>query len=68
MDDLEGHARRIIDFCSLQWHEDCLRFHASGRVVTTLSYDQVRQPIYRSSVGRHKGYERHLSPLREALG
>ena len=68
VDDLEGHARRIIDFCGLQWNEACLRFHASGRVVTTLSYDQVRQPVYRSSVGRYKGYERHLAPLREALG
>jgi Flp pilus assembly protein TadD len=67
VDDLEANARRIIEFCGLAWDEQCLRFHASGRVVKTLSYDQVRQPIYRSSIARHKRFERHLGPLLRAL-
>jgi Flp pilus assembly protein TadD len=67
VDDLEADARRIIEFCGLAWDDRCLRFHASGRVVKTLSYDQVRQPIYRSSIARHKRFERHLGPLLEAL-
>jgi Flp pilus assembly protein TadD len=67
VDDLEADARRIIEFCGLPWDEQCLRFHASGRVVKTLSYDQVRQPIYRSSIARHQRFERHLGPLLDAL-
>ena len=67
VDDLEAQARRIIEACGLPWDDRCLRFHESGRVVKTLSYDQVRQPIYRSSIGRYRRYERHLGPLLEAL-
>lgn len=67
VEDLATHARRLIDFCGLTWDDRCLRFHETKRAVMTLSYDQVRKPIYRSSVGRHRGYERHLAPLMEAL-
>jgi tetratricopeptide (TPR) repeat protein len=67
VDDLEAESRRIIEFLGLDWHEACLQFHASGRIVRTASYEQVRQPIYRSSIGRYKHFERHLGPLFEAL-
>jgi hypothetical protein len=33
----------------------------------TLSYDQVQQPIYASSVGRAERFGAHLEPLRRAL-
>ena len=68
VDDLDGETRRIIDFCGLPWDDRCLQFHASGRTVRTASYEQVRQPIYRSSIGRYKGFEQHIAPLLEALG
>ena len=68
VDDLDGQSRRIIDFCGLGWDDRCLKFHASGRTVRTASYEQVRQPIYRSSIGRYKGFEQHIGPLLEALG
>ncbi|MHC4304057.1 MAG: tetratricopeptide repeat-containing sulfotransferase family protein [Planctomycetota bacterium] len=67
VDDLEGESRRIIAFLGLDWDDACLRFHASGRIVRTASYEQVRQPIYRSSIGRHQRFENHLGPLLEAL-
>ena len=67
VDDLDGQSRRIIDFCRLPWDDRCLEFHASGRTVRTASYEQVRQPIYRSSIGRHKGFEPYIGPLLEAL-
>jgi len=67
VDDLEGESRRIIEHLGLEWDDACLQFHASGRVVRTASYEQVRQPIYRSSIGRYKRFERHLGPLLEAL-
>ena len=34
----------------------------------TLSYDQVRRPIYKSALGRADHYAEFLGPLREALG
>lgn len=65
--DQERVSREIIEFCGLPWDAQCLAFHASGRVAMTLSYDQVRLPIYSSSVGRWRRFERHLGPLQEAL-
>ena len=64
----ERWIRRIIDFCGLEWDDRCLRFHEAKRNVLTLSYDQVRQPIYTSAVKRFEKYEAHLGPLRKALG
>ncbi len=66
--DPEPQIRRIIDFCGLAWDERCLSFHESGRQVITLSYDQVRRPIYQSAVARYEKYRAHLGPLKEALG
>ena len=66
--DQEGQTRRLIDALGLEWSDACLRFHESDRYVKTASFDQVRQPMYRSSVARHKRYEAHLGPLRQALG
>lgn len=68
VEDQAAHIRRLIAFCDLPWDECCLRFYASGRDVTTASYGQVRCPIYRTSIGRWRHYERHLGPLRTALG
>ena len=65
--DLEGQARRIIDYCGLPWDERCLAFHRTQRSVRTASIVQVRQPIYRSSLARWRRYEKHLGPLIEAL-
>jgi hypothetical protein len=64
----EEKVRQLLDFCELPWDEQCLRHHESGRIAKTFSYNQVRQPIYKTSVARWKRYEKHLGPLIEALG
>jgi tetratricopeptide (TPR) repeat protein len=66
--DQEAVSRRLLDFCGLDWDERCLRFNETKRAVRTASAMQVRQPLYRSSVGRWKRYQAHLQPLLEALG
>jgi tetratricopeptide (TPR) repeat protein len=66
--DLEGQARRILAHCGLQWEDRCLAFHETERPVRTASVGQVRQPIYKSSVGRWREYEDYLGPLLQGLG
>ena len=66
--DQEETTRRILEFCGLPWDERCLRFHEEKRSEGTLSFDQVRRPIYRSSVGRAERFGPLLDPLRTALG
>jgi Tfp pilus assembly protein PilF len=66
--DLEGQSRRLIDFLGLPWDAACLNFHRTERPVFTASDWQVRQPIYKSSVGRWRHYEKYLDPLLKVLG
>jgi tetratricopeptide (TPR) repeat protein len=65
--DLETMARRIIAYCGLPWDDRCLSFHETDRPVRTASATQVRQPIYKSAVGRWRVYEQELGPLLAAL-
>jgi len=66
--DLEPQARRLLAHCGLAWDPACLEFHATERVVRTASLVQVRQPLYRDSLGRAARYRRLLGPLLDALG
>jgi len=65
--DLDGQARRLLEFLDVPWDERCLDFHASGRAVQTPSRWQVRQPIYTRSVGRWRRYAPHLPELHRAF-
>ncbi len=65
--DLEGQTRRLLGFCGLPFEDACLRFWETGRAIRTASSEQVRQPIYDSSVGFWRNYERQLAPLAEIL-
>lgn len=61
-------SKKLIEFCGLPWDDNCLTFHENKRVVRTASYQQVRRPIYKTSVQRWKHYEAHLQPLLQELG
>ena len=65
--DLRKQACRIIAYCGLPWDKRCLSFHETRRPVRTASATQVRQPIYKSAVGRWRLYEKELGPLLKAL-
>lgn len=58
--DVEGQARRMIEFLALPWDERCLRFHENRRFAGTASNAQVRRPVYQTSVGRWRNYERYF--------
>jgi tetratricopeptide (TPR) repeat protein len=68
VDDLEQQARRIVAYCGLEWDDACLRFYETKRRVQTSSAAQVRQPIYRSSIGRWRPYRQWVGPLLDELG
>lgn len=63
----EEMSRKIIAFAGLEWDDACLRFWETRRGVATASQDQVRRPIYDSSIGRWKKFEKHLTPLLDGL-
>ena len=65
--DIEGESRRLVAACGLGWDPACLRFYDTPRSVKTASLAQVRRPVYASSVGRWRLYEKELAPLLSAL-
>ncbi|MEM1103730.1 MAG: sulfotransferase [Pseudomonadota bacterium] len=64
--DLEGQARRLLNFLDLPWDARVLEFHANARAVQTPSKWQVRQPLYTTSTEKWRRYETQLGPLIEA--
>lgn len=65
--DLESVARRLVEWCGLDWEPACLDFHKTARPVRTASVTQVRQPLYTRSVDRWKHYEPALGGLFKVL-
>jgi hypothetical protein len=65
--DLEPAVRRLLGFCDLAFEPACLAFHETRRPVRTASLDQVRRPLYKSSVGKWRRYEAMLVPLAQSL-
>ena len=65
--DLDVQVERILNFCGLPFEESCLRFYETKRAVKTASSEQVRRPIYSSSVNLWRNYEDKLEELIEIL-
>ena len=63
----EVTARKLIEFCGLEWDEKCLEFYKSKRDIRTASLWQARQPIYKTSLERWKRYDNHIGVLKEIL-
>jgi tetratricopeptide (TPR) repeat protein len=65
--DQPRQARRLLAFCGLPFEDACLRFWETERAIRTASSEQVRQPIYATSVGAWRNYRHELAPLIEVL-
>jgi hypothetical protein len=66
VEDVEREVRPLFDFLGLEWHEQALdhtRTAKSRGLITTASYSQVTEPIYRRAAGRWQRYRAHLEPI-----
>jgi len=63
----EQEIKRILDFCELEWHDDCMNFYKKKRSVLTASAMQVRNKLYTSAINKWKRYASQLEPLRQEL-
>jgi len=50
----------LLNFCSLEWSDKCLKFHENKRPIKTASDTQARNKIYNSSINYWKNYEKDL--------
>jgi len=70
IENTEVELRRLAETIGLEWSDEMLdhRKTAAGRgVITTASYAQVTEPIYRRSIGRWERYRKHLEPILPTL-
>jgi Flp pilus assembly protein TadD len=66
VEDVEREARTLLDFLGLPWHPAVLdhrRTAAARGTISTPSYSQVIQPIYREASGRWKRYRAQMAPV-----
>ncbi|HWW02075.1 MAG TPA: sulfotransferase [Candidatus Acidoferrum sp.] len=67
--DLEGVSRRVLGFLGLEWNPSVLRFddHAKTKLLRCAIDEAVAKPIFKSSVGRWRHYQKYLEPCLEQL-
>ncbi|WFL78062.1 sulfotransferase [Altererythrobacter arenosus] len=70
VDDVEREVRPLIDWLGLEWDDSLLDHTATARsrgLITTASYSQVTEPIYKRASGRWLRYREHLDPILDQL-
>ena len=64
----EFWIRKMIAHCGLDWDNSCLLPEKNSRRVSTPSFWQVRQPVYKTSKDRSRGYQAWLGAFEELAG
>jgi tetratricopeptide (TPR) repeat protein len=67
VEDLESQASAMLEFIGVEFEVQVLSFFDNERIVMTPSAEQVRQPIYKTSINSWQRYGDALAPLVEAL-
>ncbi|TGX52735.1 sulfotransferase family protein [Sphingomonas gei] len=70
IEDVEAEVRPLFDWLGLEWHPQALDHTHTARsrgLITTASYSQVTEPIYKRAAGRWHRYRAHLEPVLPVL-
>lgn len=66
IEDTSGEVSSLFDYLGLDWHEAALDHTKTAKsrgLITTASYSQVTEPIYKRAAGRWERYRKHLEPV-----
>ncbi len=63
----DSEIKKIINFCDLDWDDNCLKPEDNKKSVSTASLSQVRSPIYKSSIKNWENYSNKLNKLKKIL-
>ena len=58
-------TKKLFSFCDLSWSEDIFEFYKTGKTIRTASVNQVKKPIYSTSVNLSDHYRNHIKFLEE---
>ncbi|MBP6030049.1 MAG: sulfotransferase [Sphingobium sp.] len=70
VEDVSAEVRPLFDWLGLAWHDEALDHQRTARnrgLITTASYAQVTEPIYKRASGRWRRYRAHLEPVLPVL-
>ena len=59
----QKEIEKLIEFCGLEWDENCLNPHKNKSAIKTASINQARRPIYQSSIDTNQYYSKYLKTL-----
>ena len=57
----EKKIRELLDFCDVDFEQNCIEFYSNKRPIKTVSINQARQPIYKSSINNNQNFEKYLN-------
>lgn len=67
IEDYQTNSRRLIEFCDLEWQDQCDDFQSNPHVTATASAAQVRKPLYSSSIGMWRNYQEFFHTVKVKL-
>jgi tetratricopeptide (TPR) repeat protein len=70
IEDPEAVLRPIVENLGLDWQPEIVDHQRTAKkrgVITTASYAQVTEPLYRGAAGRWQRYRKHLKPILPVL-
>ena len=63
----EIEIKKLLSYCGLTWESNVMKFYETKRTVITASHAQVRQKLYKSSIGSWKNYKDNLESLSKLI-
>ena len=67
VDEPEIEIRNLLNFCNLDWDENCLQHQKNKKIVATASLAQVRSPVYKSSIKKWQNFKDDLVELEKII-
>ena len=59
----ENEIKKLLNYCELDFENECLNFHKNKRPIKTVSAVQARQPLYNKSVSSYKNFEKYMKDI-----
>jgi tetratricopeptide (TPR) repeat protein len=63
----EIEIKKILEFCDLNWQNNCLEFYNKKNPIKTVSINQSRKPIYKDSVNKSNNYKDFLNLFNDLI-
>ncbi len=56
-------TKNLYNFCDMEWNQNVLEFYKTAKTIRTVSINQVKKPIYQSSVNSSDNFKKYVNFL-----